>query len=208
MLKYSNRLFLISTRAGGLGLNLVGANRAIIFDASWNPTQDVRLSFIRSSTHYSLFLIVTQKQSIFRIFRLGQKKPTYIYRFIAAGTMEERVYKRQVNKTKQAMLVMDEIHTDRQFHPEELSWLYSQNIDLENPPPPSESLPNDNVLETILKKHKEHIWHFEDHEKLYRNSAEDDLTPDQCKQAWADYERDKNTDQSKESQRIRNMLRK
>ncbi|CAO2813141.1 unnamed protein product [Amaranthus hypochondriacus] len=74
----SKQVFLVSTRAGGLGLNLVSANRVVIFDPNWNPSHDL--------------------QAQDRSFRLGQKRHVVVFRFIAAGSLEEIVYTRQVYK--------------------------------------------------------------------------------------------------------------
>ncbi|KAI4318616.1 hypothetical protein MLD38_032295 [Melastoma candidum] len=70
--------FLLSSKAGGCGLNLVGGNRLVLFDPDWNPAND--------------------KQAAARVWRDGQKKRVYIYRFLSAGTIEEKVYQRQISK--------------------------------------------------------------------------------------------------------------
>ncbi|XP_058096097.1 switch 2 isoform X2 [Magnolia sinica] len=74
----SKQVFLISTRAGGLGLNLVSANRVVIFDPNWNPAQDL--------------------QAQDRSFRYGQKRHVIVFRLLAAGSIEELVYSRQIYK--------------------------------------------------------------------------------------------------------------
>ncbi|CAK7204511.1 DNA repair protein rhp26 [Sporothrix eucalyptigena] len=71
-------LFLLTTKVGGLGTNLTGANRVIIFDPDWNPSTDV--------------------QARERAWRLGQKKEVTIYRLMTAGTIEEKIYHRQIFK--------------------------------------------------------------------------------------------------------------
>ena len=70
--------FLLSSRAGGCGLNLIGANRLILFDCDWNPAVD--------------------KQAAARVWRDGQAKRCFIYRFLTTGTIEEKMYQRQLSK--------------------------------------------------------------------------------------------------------------
>jgi hypothetical protein len=80
--------FLLSSKAGGCGLNLIGGNRLILFDPSWNPADD--------------------RQAAARIWRDGQKKTCYIYRMLATGSIEEKIFQRQVTKEGLASLVMEE----------------------------------------------------------------------------------------------------
>ncbi|PWN42131.1 hypothetical protein IE81DRAFT_143270 [Ceraceosorus guamensis] len=74
----NNFIFLLSAKTGGVGLNLTGANRLILFDSDWNPSVD--------------------RQAMARIHRDGQKKPCFIYRLLLAGTMDEKIYQRQISK--------------------------------------------------------------------------------------------------------------
>ena len=74
----SYNVFLLTAQVGGVGLTLTGADRAVIYDPSWNPSED--------------------NQSIDRIYRIGQKKEVVVYRLITCGSIEEKIYQRQVYK--------------------------------------------------------------------------------------------------------------
>jgi DNA repair and recombination protein RAD54B len=80
-------VFLLSTKAGGCGLNLVGASRLILFDPDWNPSND--------------------KQAMGRVWRDGQKKTVHIYRLFLSGTIEEKIYQRQTAKQNLSSTVVD-----------------------------------------------------------------------------------------------------
>lgn len=71
-------IFLLSTRAGGLGINLQAANHVIIYDSDWNPQMDL--------------------QAQDRAHRIGQKRPVRVYRFVTDGTVEEKIYRRALKK--------------------------------------------------------------------------------------------------------------
>lgn len=80
-------VYLISTNAGGLGLNLFGANRVVIFDFKYNP--------------------INEEQAIGRAYRIGQRKHVFVYRLMAAGTFEISVQNKTVFKTQLASTVVD-----------------------------------------------------------------------------------------------------
>lgn len=65
-------LFMLSSKAGGCGLNLIGANRLFMFDPDWNPAND--------------------EQAMARVWRDGQKKPCYIYRLVAVSRIYSSLY--------------------------------------------------------------------------------------------------------------------
>nr|XP_055026877.1 lymphoid-specific helicase [Misgurnus anguillicaudatus] len=79
-------LFLLSTRAGGLGINLTSADTVIIFDSDWNPQADL--------------------QAQDRCHRIGQTKPVMVYRLITANTIDEKILERASAKRKLEKLVI------------------------------------------------------------------------------------------------------
>ncbi|PHJ25320.1 swi2 snf2 iswi-like (at hook), partial [Cystoisospora suis] len=79
-------LFLLSTRAGGLGINLATADVVILFDSDFNPQMDL--------------------QAMDRAHRIGQKKKVVVYRFVTESTVEERIVERAAKKLKLDSLVI------------------------------------------------------------------------------------------------------
>ncbi|KAK9454112.1 SNF2 family N-terminal domain-containing protein [Dipodascopsis uninucleata] len=98
-------LFLLTTRVGGLGVNLTGADRVIIFDPDWNPSTDV--------------------QARERAWRLGQQKEVAIYRLMTSGTIEEKIYHRQIFKQYLTNKILKDPKQRRFFKSNDLHDLFS-----------------------------------------------------------------------------------
>ena len=98
-------IFLLSSKAGGCGLNLIGANRLVMFDPDWNPAND--------------------EQAMARVWRDGQKKPCFIYRFVATGSIEEKIFQRQTHKKALSNAVVDnDENSERHFTQSDLKDLF------------------------------------------------------------------------------------
>ena len=97
---------MLSSKAGGCGLNLIGANRLVrpeqtkylliqnlqvMFDPDWNPAND--------------------EQAMARVWRDGQKKQCFIYRMLAVGTIEEKIFQRQTHKKALSSCVVDQVQS-------------------------------------------------------------------------------------------------
>ncbi|XP_017791428.1 PREDICTED: uncharacterized protein LOC108573482 [Habropoda laboriosa] len=128
-------LFLVSTRAGSLGINLVGANRAIVFDASWNPCHDT--------------------QAVCRVYRYGQQKPCFVYRLVTDNCLERKIYDRQISKQGMADRVVDQCNPDAHLSLKEattLSWDWEEDSQVQDFSQTKDSY-TDEVMHRVLERH-------------------------------------------------------
>nr|XP_047931239.1 DNA repair and recombination protein RAD54B isoform X3 [Anser cygnoides] len=104
-------IFLLSSKAGGVGLNLVGASHLILYDIDWNPATDI--------------------QAMARVWRDGQKHTVHIYRLLTTGSIEEKIYQRQISKQDLSGAVVDLSKTSEHIHfsVEELKNLFTLHED-------------------------------------------------------------------------------
>lgn len=105
-------VFLLTTRVGGLGINLTGANRVLIFDPDWNPSTDI--------------------QARERAWRIGQTKNVTIYRLLTSGTIEEKIYHRQIFKQFLTNRVLQDPKQRRFFKSNDLHELFRYDDDTNN----------------------------------------------------------------------------
>ncbi len=95
---------MLTTKTGGVGLNLIGADRVVIYDPDWNPSTDL--------------------QARERSWRIGQDKDVAVYRFLCAGTIEEKIYHRQLFKQFVSNKVLSDPNSRKHFNSKVLADLF------------------------------------------------------------------------------------
>mmetsp|Transcript_27942 Transcript_27942/g.26787 ORF Transcript_27942/g.26787 Transcript_27942/m.26787 type:complete len:102 (-) Transcript_27942:621-926(-) len=100
---------LLTTKTGGVWLNLTGADRIILYDPDWNPQSDA--------------------QARERAWRFGQRNAVTVYRLITAGTIDENIYHRQNFKTALINQVLQDPRQKRLFSQRNLRDLFTLKSD-------------------------------------------------------------------------------
>ncbi|KAK2993462.1 hypothetical protein RJ640_005156 [Escallonia rubra] len=98
-------IFLLTSQVGGLGLTLTKADRVIVVDPAWNPSTD--------------------NQSVDRAYRIGQKKDVIVYRLMTCGTVEEKIYRKQIFKGGLFKSATEHKEQIRYFSQQDLRELFS-----------------------------------------------------------------------------------
>jgi SNF2 family DNA or RNA helicase len=97
-------LFLVSLKAGGVGLNLTAADTVILYDPWWNPA--------------------VEQQAIDRAYRIGQDKPVFVYKLLASGTVEDKMVELQARKAGLADLLLSGVASDAALNAQDFDELF------------------------------------------------------------------------------------
>ncbi|KAJ7999722.1 hypothetical protein DPEC_G00197360 [Dallia pectoralis] len=167
-------VFLLSTRAGCLGVNLIGANRVVVFDASWNPCHDA--------------------QAVCRVYRYGQRKRCHIYRLVCDFTLEKKIYDRQVSKQGMSDRVVDDLNPVLTFTRKEVESLL--HFAEEEPDPTKGPIQTQEQMETVISQACQIYPHLITkepfhHESLLVDRKESKLTRAEKRAAKKSYEDEK-----------------
>ncbi|CAH2315626.1 DNA excision repair ERCC-6-like, partial [Pelobates cultripes] len=161
-------VLLLTTQVGGVGLTLTAADRVIIFDPSWNPATDA--------------------QAVDRAYRIGQQENVVIYRLITCGTVEEKIYRRQIFKDSLIRQTTgDKKNPFRYFSKQELKELFSledtrtssTQIQLQNMHA-AQRKTDIHLDEHIAYLHTLNIFGISDHDLIYAHEVHSQDDDDQC----------------------------
>lgn len=159
------KLFILSLGTGVLGYNMVGANRVLLLNTSWNPSNDL--------------------QAIYRCLRFGQQKSVYVNRLLAKGTVEPKAYYRQISKLGMASSVIDLQHMSRKISYEQTYDLFTFDLSTQHP----KVMPNtkDPVLNQLINSNLGSICNLKEHDSMLVESVEDQLTIEERKTIWSSF---------------------
>uniref|UniRef100_A0A0N5BQP6 Transcriptional regulator ATRX homolog n=1 Tax=Strongyloides papillosus TaxID=174720 RepID=A0A0N5BQP6_STREA len=163
------RLVLMTTKASSLGTNFIGANRVVLFEPGFNPSDDL--------------------QALHRVYRMGQKKPTFIYRLVAQGTIEERIQERQIIKDGISRCSIDKHHI-RDLYDDDSTQLSKLNcIDVNDSSYCRETLPkpNDDLLSNLIIKNPKRIINYAVYDSLLENKVDEELTEEEKEKEWNEF---------------------
>lgn len=157
------KLFIISLGTGVLGYNMIGANRVLLLNTSWNPSLDI--------------------QAIYRCLRFGQKKTVYVNRVLAKGTVEPKAYYRQIKKLGICSSVVDMQNMSRKVSYDQTNDLFTFD---RKKTYSTTLIPNtkDTVLNQLIRSNHAEISNFKEHDSMLVASIEDQLTNDEKKNLW------------------------
>ncbi|KAK9468494.1 P-loop containing nucleoside triphosphate hydrolase protein [Lipomyces arxii] len=152
------KLFLLSTRAGGLGINLTSADTVILFDSDWNPQQDL--------------------QAMDRAHRIGQTKPVIVYRLATMNTVEQTMLEKADTKRQLEKLVIQKgkfkslIGTGKGAHEDDLERLLLGEDGLEKflVKERGDEILTDKELEVLLDRSPEAYEHAKDGQGFDNNT--------------------------------------
>lgn len=155
---------LISTRAGGTGLNFIGANRVVLMDYSYNPFHE--------------------EQAVGRAYRIGQEKAVFVYRFVMGGTYEKPLYNQCLLKLQMAHRAVDKRNSARQaMQPKQYLFMPTDDTEVQNLAEHREKDP------LVLDKFLGHrgITSIDTTEVLQVDAEDEQLTAEEEKEVDAEY---------------------
>lgn len=159
------KLFILSMGTGVLGYNMVGANRVMLLNTSWNPSNDL--------------------QAIYRCLRFGQKKTVYVNRLLARGTVEPKAYYRQISKLGMASSVVDMQHMSRKVSYDQTNDLFT--FDSSKYYYTLGPNTKDPALNQLIRHQCASISDLKEHDSMLVESVDEQLTVDERKFLWLSF---------------------